>query len=219
MAVSRKSLHIFERSVETFFERNRDVFFWTFTFAENVSLKAEAEKRFKAFRDRVARKGGEMLGVWERQERGAWHVHVLINYYEAVDEIRPWMMERGWGKFCRVEKVVRQDKYVNGVWRDDPSQRRKIHRYLVKYLTKASTAISETEKKKKMLVSLGQVKIGTTRFSWMPHIAPGTYLWYWGRRFYFELYRTFPSFEARLLILTMGAEYVDHYEFDPWYVP
>jgi len=220
--VSRKSIHIFKGSVERYFAENEDVYYWTFTFHDNVTDKAEAEKRFKPFRDRVTKRGGSMIGVWEKQKRGAWHVHVLINYFENVNEIRPWMVARGWGQMCKVERVMRIKTCKDGKWETDRRSEIKIWKYLIKYLCKGKREIQESacmiDKKKKLLIYMNRCKVGTTRFSWMPSENPASMIYYWGKRFYFELWRKFATFRQYSLIMKLGAEYLNYYDEDPFYL-
>jgi len=57
-----------------------NVGFLTLTFPDNVTDHAEAHRRFKGFSKRVlTRFFGAWLCVKERQVRGAWHFHLLID--------------------------------------------------------------------------------------------------------------------------------------------
>ena len=51
----------------------------TLTFAENITEKAEASRRFNSLRPALFALGVlSFIGCWERQIRGAWHLHLLI---------------------------------------------------------------------------------------------------------------------------------------------
>jgi hypothetical protein len=51
----------------------------TLTFAENITEKAEASRRFNSLRPALMALGVlSFIGCWERQMRGAWHLHLLI---------------------------------------------------------------------------------------------------------------------------------------------
>jgi hypothetical protein len=51
----------------------------TLTFAENITEKAEASRRFNSLRPALFALGVlSFIGCWERQLRGAWHLHLLI---------------------------------------------------------------------------------------------------------------------------------------------
>lgn len=51
----------------------------TLTFAENITEKAEASRRFNSLRPALLALGIlSYIGCWERQERGAWHLHLIV---------------------------------------------------------------------------------------------------------------------------------------------
>ncbi len=51
----------------------------TLTFAENITEKAEASRRFNSLRTALAGLGiRSYIGCWERQTRGAWHLHLFV---------------------------------------------------------------------------------------------------------------------------------------------
>ena len=51
----------------------------TLTFAENITEKAEASRRLNSLRPALFALGVlSFIGCWERQMRGAWHLHLLI---------------------------------------------------------------------------------------------------------------------------------------------
>ena len=57
----------------------------TLTFAENITEKAEASRRFNSLRSALFALGIlSYIGCWERQTRGAWHLHLLIALLHPV---------------------------------------------------------------------------------------------------------------------------------------
>ena len=57
----------------------------TLTFAENITEKAEASRRFNSLRSALSALGiRSYMGCWERQTRGAWHLHLLIALLHPV---------------------------------------------------------------------------------------------------------------------------------------
>jgi hypothetical protein len=51
----------------------------TLTFAENITEKADASRRFNSLRPALLALGVlSFIGCWERQMRGAWHLHLLV---------------------------------------------------------------------------------------------------------------------------------------------
>lgn len=140
MPASGKTKFIAEASIERFFFKHRVVYVWTFTSRDVVS-KAVAEARFKPFKDLIARKGKEMLFVWELQARGAWHVHLVTDAFLDVNKLREFMVDRGWGPQMRVDRIQSSEPlFVEGhgwIWvGNDKNRVEKTVRYLCKYLTK-----------------------------------------------------------------------------------
>ncbi|MGA3285208.1 MAG: hypothetical protein ABSD57_12230 [Verrucomicrobiota bacterium] len=127
----RKVRYSFEAGLTSFCLRYEpDVFFWNLTFAENLVSVTEAKKRFRCVCDLVRRKKGEYYGVWERQKRGAWHLHLLVNVYFEWHWFQKWLMARGWGEQLYVERVRPLPDAVGRARWLPPA------RYLSKYLLK-----------------------------------------------------------------------------------
>jgi hypothetical protein len=52
---------------------------FTLTFAENITEKEEASRRFNSLRSALGGLGIlSFVGCWERQARGAWHLHLIV---------------------------------------------------------------------------------------------------------------------------------------------
>lgn len=225
--LSSKSKYLAELAIEHFFLRNqgRGVWLWTFTEPgrhgeEKLWTKDEAEEHFKPFRDFCARRGCELLVVWEQQSRGAWHPHCLVNKFFDVNFLRPWMVSRGWGPQMRVDRVnitavpqgVQGGRH-NGreclVW----IHGKNLQKYLTKYLTKRFS--TEGVEKKKLFSATLRCKVGNTHFSWTATEKPGAYLYSLGR----ELFSIFegrpPKFRDMSYVLRLGVETSGWAEFDP----
>lgn len=173
--------------------------------------KVEAVKRFKPLADRWRREGAEWLLFWERQKRGAWHVHVLCSKREDVTFLRPWMIERGWGPQMRVEwfrmMSTNGKHYVN----------LGLLRYLLKYVTKC---VEDDEGARlKPFGGCMSARTGTTRFAWMPEENPSAYLYYWGRQLFFELEGRCPNWRETGYVIRLGAEVTGWLSIDPWWMP
>jgi len=223
-----KTLEVARLSIAQYFRRNLDadraVYFWTFSepgraAGESLWTKDEAEAHFKPFRDLCARRGIELIAVWERQDRGAWHPHCLVNRYLDVNRVRPWMMARGWGPQMRVEQVRIDRVYVTegGVsgWKTTCEGGRWIVRYLTKYLTKGMQGDLST--KKKLFSGSARVKAGTTRFKWLPHIKAGAYLFAAGIELFAVLYGRPPKFRDMATVIRIGVEETGWAAIDPWW--
>lgn len=197
----------------------RAVYYWTLTMADNVTSKDIAEARLKPVKDLIKRKGGVMAGVWENQKRGAWHVHFLTNLYLDVNQFRPWLVQRGWGPIMRVERCqVSGHPDGEGRWIADVSSVQRLVRYLGKYVTK-SLVDHNGVKYSRVFFASGDVKAGTTRFSWRPEINPSAYLYYWGKFLFYTVYGRCPTFEDVKTVIRLGVEETDWLSVDPWWMP
>jgi hypothetical protein len=199
-----------EQSICNFILRNEGhCYFWTFSepgrsAGEVLWTKDEAEAHFKPFRDLCDRQGVELLVVWERQKRGAWHPHCLVNKRFDVNWLRPWMVSRGWGPQMRVELLARHKKFDHG-WHDIGGDTQRVFRYLTKYLTKSRTGPEDVKKKIFSCTGAG-VKAGSTSFSWVQTEKPGRWLYWHGRELFRELYGRLPKWRDAMAVIRVGVE-------------
>jgi hypothetical protein len=72
----------------------------TLTFRENVSDLGEAWKAWQAVRPKMLKLWPGLLGagVWERQDRGAWHLHFAIERRLEADAVRGLVSSFGFGR-------------------------------------------------------------------------------------------------------------------------
>jgi hypothetical protein len=134
----RKVRYAFESGILSFCLRYAPaVYFWSLTFAENLEDEVEAKRRFRCVCDLVRRRGGQYYGVWEKQKRGAWHLHLLVNVYFEWHWFQSWLMARGWGSQLYVKEVYGLPSAV-GRARWVP-----LARYMSKYLLKQRRSIVE----------------------------------------------------------------------------
>lgn len=224
-ATKPKTRYLVEVSLRRFVQRHpRTSYYWTFTEPprfgdpksknESVQLlrdsfigpfprrrtKDEAEAAFKPFRDLVARRGGEIIVVWERQTRGSWHPHCVTDKYFDVHWLRDWMMQRGWGQQMRVEKLGGRDGFRDGQF----SNLETLVRYLSKYLTKTSTSVVDLHKK--LFGCSRSAKVGCVKFSWTKFEKAGAFLWSRGRDLWFQVYGRAPSFRDMMAVIRLGVE-------------
>lgn len=216
MAGTRKSKHCAVENLKAFFHRHKTVFYWTFTFAELLVDKEVAEARFKPLRDKIARAGGEELHFWELQKRGAWHVHLVTDIYLDVNELRPWMVERGWGPIMKVIRVQSPTAWHDGHWVKTSNDEERLIAYLVKYLTKA---FKQAHRWTKAWGGSSSARTHTTSFRWVPWIRPGAYLFNWGQDLFRQLVGRSPRFCEMTEVLMMGYYASGWAEIDPWYFP
>lgn len=209
--------------MEEFFRRNRDVYFITFTEPGRPDgvywTKDEAEKHFKPFRDLCARRRVELIVVWEKQQRGAWHPHCLVNQYFDVNTLRPWMVERGWGQIMRLEWVTR---HRASVWAQPHAAQMehchmgRIMRYLSKYLCKSlHDPEARFADKSKVFGASRSAKAGGTSFRWAPWVRAGSMLWYYGQEFFVLFHGRQPRFLDSMEVIRLGVEATDWASCDP----
>lgn len=204
--------------MEEFFRRNKDVYFITFTEPGRSGDQAfwskdEAEKHFKPFRDLCARRRVELIVIWEKQKRGAWHPHCLVNQFFDVNFLRPWMVERGWGSIMRLEWVT---KHRASVWAQPHAAQMehchmgRIIRYLTKYLTKSlRDPEARFAEKSKVFGASRAAKAGGTSFKWAPWVKAGSMLWYYGQEFFVLFHGRQPGFLDSMECIRLGVEATD----------
>lgn len=224
--LSCKSKFIASESILNFFRTHRRVWFLTFTepgrkVGEAFWSKFEAEERFKPFRDYCARHDLDLLVVWERQQRGSWHPHCLVDGFIDVSWCRPWMVARGWGQQMRFEQIIglgRDRARWNGrYWESDNGADLKSLRvvnYLMKYLTKSQYGV-ELSVKKKLFGGRMRNRVGTTNFKWMPEEKAGSYLYAMGlSEFEADMERR-ARFSDMGRVIATGAYVTGWYDIDP----
>jgi hypothetical protein len=230
-----KTKHVAQVSVQQFLWRHPCTYYWTFTVHEVLEDKTEALKRAKPFFDLIGRRQGWWstpqrgpykdhgcyLAFWELQKRGSWHLHLLTNVFFDVNWLRPWMVERGWGKQMRVESVQVANSFIeDGAYcgcagpHTSPGGSR-LARYLTKYLTKS---LDDCPGKKPFSGSAG-AKMGTVGFAWCPEVNPYAYFFYWGRWLFCSLYGRPPKFTEFREVMRLGYEDCDWRNVDPWMDP
>lgn len=217
----RKTRHLAEVSIAQFVRNNpRSTYFYTFTEpgrkeGESYRTKTEAEECLKPFLDKLRRDGASFLVFWERQKRGAWHPHILLNRRYDIGWLRAWMMQRGWGQQMFLKYVT------DGLDSDGRGPRigtPRLIRYLTKYLTKACTD-DAVEPRKKFFGGTHDAKAGNVKFKWAPWVEPTAMLYYFGARTYFDLHGEQPDFGSMSYVIRLGVEAVDWLSVDPWWMP
>jgi hypothetical protein len=130
-------------------------FLVTWTFRENITDKKEAMQRWKPVRDYLVRQGVDFVGVWQRQKRGAWHFHALVNLRLNVVTLRAFCVERGWGSQLNIELIGRgSDRFSDAAT---------AVRYLCRYLTRDYGEVGRS----RLTSGLDSNSVGNTRFSWV----------------------------------------------------
>lgn len=149
MQTRSKTAYLHALRLRWFLDRHPICYLCTLTFAENVTRKATATKRFKAIAYWLRRRGVQYVVTWQRQARGAWHAHLVLSERVNVVNLRSWAVAHGWGKFVNVRPVEQAGNML---------------RYLVRYLTRDMEEAAGA----RMRVTGGSVlnRVGTVRFNW-----------------------------------------------------
>lgn len=226
-----KTVHVARVSIENFFLRHKNVYFLTFSEpgrseGEAYWTKDEAESHFKPFRDYCSRRGLELLVFWERQKRGAWHPHCLVDGRIDVNFMRPFMVKRGWGQQMKFKWITRKTSYsfsdsggVHVV--ESCPEALSLARYLTKYLTKSMHS-SGVATHKKCFGGSSAAKAGGTSFRWVPWVKPGAMLYAAGLSFFLQLnggqsVSRYELFRRTSDIIRLGVEVTDWASLDPWW--
>lgn len=192
----------------------RAVYYWTLTIAHNETDKATAESMLKPLKDLIRARSGHIAGVWERQERGAWHTHFVTDVYLDVNVLRPFLVERGWGPQMKVRRLQTVMRCVDGQYVADVGNLKRLIRYLAKYVCKALTD-DQGERVRPFFCSQA-VKKATVRFAWTKEVNPSSYLYYWGKQLFLTLYGRLPKFHELEHVMRLGVEETDWLSFDPF---
>lgn len=225
-----RTLYLTELSLQKWFRDHLETWFLTFTLPGVVDgqahkSKEEVEVMFKPFRDLCRRRKIDLFVVWERQARGAWHPHCLVDARLECSEIRQFMVARGWGHIMKFEYLRRIHTTVwstgsgpkvpvGTVTRIDGAE--KVTRYLCKYLTKSLRDVEGCEGKKVVSMSSG-VRAGTVAFKWVPWVRPGAMLYACGLSIFLAINGEMPRFKDINFVIRLGVEDSGWASVDPWW--
>lgn len=180
--------------------------FATFTFQENITDKKEAAKRWRRLKERL-RRDSELrgVGVWQRQKRGAWHLHYVFDRYIDVHWLRPAAMECGFGPFVNLRIVEDIPAPQGKTW-----SRFRVINYMTRYLTRDLDQCSSGDKhpdgdehpdKNVRVVDYMMRRVCTTAFAWTKGFS---FLWRVGRQAWADLFGGLPDLDDREFILRLG---------------
>jgi len=170
--------------------------FDTFTFADNCQDKHEAGRRWRRLKARLKRHyhGLRAVGVWQRQARGAWHLHVLFDRWLDVVRVRAWALECGFGSQLNMRSVKEAPGFRSWTIK-------RVAQYISRYITRD---IDDEDKHVRVVDYTGDTRLCTTAFRWAHGIA---YLWRKGRAVFSEIYNCRPAtFEDFWFIIRLGWE-------------
>jgi hypothetical protein len=172
----------------------------TLTFAENITERADREIRWRRLKARMLRRwpGLEGVGAWQRQKRGAWHAHVVVNQFLPVAELRAMCLACGFGSFCNLVPVEEMPGY-RGV--PGGTREQQVYR-CAKYITRYLVRDVGQESGERTAIYFGEgARSCTVRFSWANGKAR---LWRMGAKEFFEVFGESPSWNNRELVMQLG---------------
>lgn len=226
MAYSRaRTRSAAEFNLVAFIQAHPTCYYWTFTVQRNVTEKSEVEKMVKPLWDLLKRHGASRWGVWEKQERGAWHLHMMTDKYFDVSWLRPWMVERGWGPQMFVKRIQARGRPNGEGWEVDVRDQLGLIRYLMKYVTKDLS--TDKGDRIKPVCSDNASRRSTVRFDFAPWVNPLAYLYRMGRQAFFAMHGELPTgrhdgirdwHKSWAYLVRLGAEWVDWFDTDPWFI-
>lgn len=158
--------------------------FATFTFRENITDKKEAAWRWRKLKERIRRMMPEThvetkaqalslpfdkpavmgIGVWQRQKRGAWHLHMAFNQWLDVELLRHHAVKSGFGPMLNL-------RYIEGSNRKGFSWNpRRVVQYMMRYIGRDIG--TDQDKGVRVVEYFGNgVRQATTSFGWVGGFA------------------------------------------------
>lgn len=183
--------------------------FATFTFRENITDKAEASKRWRRLKERLRRGIGarsvvplQGVGVWQRQKRGAWHLHYVFNQFLGIVELREAAEACGFGPMLNL-RFIKKGVNAPGLWKPQ-----RVVSYMVRYLTRD---LDDQDKHVRAVDYLG-TRRATTSFGWANGFAK---LYRAGRAAWSDLYAEDlgqPCLDNYWFIIRLGWEVMSYEE-------
>jgi hypothetical protein len=198
-----KLRHAVEFSIRELCRHSKCPVFLTLTFKDNVTDKADAEKRWSRLRERLRRKYPDLsgVGVWQRQSRGAWHLHAIISQPMPVDWLRPAAVECGFGAFVDLKFVNQRDGF-RGMGGPE-----KCARYMARYVTREWR--DDRDKSARLVCYIGDGRSSSVRFSWVRGLHQ---LWRIGRAQWWDIFGATPKHGEWMFVVRLGWECLDEYE-------
>lgn len=166
----------------------------TFTFAENVCDREEAEVRYRRLKERLRRHTLTLnaVGVWQRQARGAWHLHLVMDRQVSIEWLRPAAVACGFGPFVNLKRIG-----ADGFRQLSPA---KVARYISRYV---SRDLPDEDKGARLVAYVGNARRATVRFGWANGVSR---LWRAGRGLFFDMFGHSPDFESYWFVVRLGWE-------------
>jgi len=172
---------LFELDAEKLLSTSRMPVFCTLGFQDNVLDHTEASNRWQP----VARwlkevKHARYVGVWQRQKRGCWHLHLILDRRVDATDLRSKAVESGMGSQVDLQFIRRRDSDgahsitratgKRNVWGGMLKGDFSVVQYLCRYLTRDFRKDFNAQ-----LVVRGSIqRSGNVRFGW---VDGASYAW------------------------------------------
>jgi len=153
--------------------------FLTLTFKDNVTDPKEAYKRFRSFNNNYLKSNpdfGEWMAVKERQKRGAWHYHLLIQTTHDIrhginfDQLVEGNYSSANGNLRKLWKDLRNNLPKYGLGRSEllpiKTNQDGVARYMGKYVSKHLGCRTEDDRGVRLVNSSRGWAKNSVRFSW-----------------------------------------------------
>lgn len=177
----------------------------TLTFARNVEDMHDAKKCWRVLKERIRRRFPDvmMAGAWQRQGRGAWHYHGVVNQFIDVNWLRPVAMECGFGQQMKLRRVIIEQKSSSSssmvLCEFSWSLARTVN-YITRYVSR--DALDESvEAGVRVVDYFGRCRVATTAFAWSGGFAR---LWRAGREAWYHFYHEAPRWDDYHSVVQMG---------------
>lgn len=174
--------------------------FATFTFQENLTDKGEAQGRWRRLKERLRRQWPHTrgVGVWQRQKRGAWHLHYVFSQYLDVVLLREAALQCGFGPMLNLRYIDRGVK-SKAIW-----SFRRVTSYMTRYVLRD---VDEIDKGVRVVDYHGpHARIASVRFSWARGFAR---LYRAGRTAWSEMFAERegqPGWDSYWFLIRLGFE-------------
>lgn len=166
-------------AVEEIIRTSKAPTFFTFTFAENVTDKAEAARRYRRLKERIKRRHPTVrwVGVWQRQRRGAWHFHAVVDRRMDVVWLRMAGKDCGFGAQLVARAIGEAPGFHQG-WSG-----KRVANYVCRYITR--DMVGEEESGLRVVDYCGDCRRATIAFRWANGLGR---LWRLGRAAWSEMF-------------------------------
>lgn len=172
---------------------------------KDCPTEQEAHRRWRCVIERLRRQfpGVRIVGVWQRQKRGAWHVHFVIDRRLDCVWFRALVVECGFGPQTK-HKLI-EEKPVHFSFHDATMGARQVARYITRYITQE---FGELRPGSRLVTYVGP-RPATTSFNWAGGFGR---LWRKGREVWDAMFQdrltddAVPGWDQYWVVIRLGWE-------------